>query len=277
MRVALVQMTGSDDPAANLVSLLRDLDQAAAGGARLILTPEVTNCISTSRARQNEVLTEEGEDPMLGAVRDWARGAGCWVLLGSLAVKTSDPDGRFANRSILIDPQGQIAARYDKMHMFDVTISQTERYEESKGYRPGTAAVVAPVDDALLGLTICYDLRFPGLYRDLALAGAQILTVPSAFARATGKAHWETLLRARAVECGAYVLAPAQTGTHPSVAGSQRKTHGSSMAIDPFGTVILDAGQAPGVAFCDIDLAEVDRARSMIPSLSHERAFEGPR
>lgn len=277
MRVALVQLTSGDDPAANLPTTLSMVRSAASDGARLILTPEVTNCVSPSRARQEAVLTTEDEDATLAALRDAAAASGVWIAVGSLALKTDDPQGRFANRSFLVAPDGGIAARYDKMHMFDVTLSESESYRESNGYRPGDRAVVADVDGVTVGLSICYDVRFPYLYRALAQAGAELLLVPSAFAQPTGAAHWEPLLRARAIECGAFVLAAAQTGEHPATEGQPRKTHGHSIVVSPWGEVLADAGTAPGVTLVDLDLREVENCRRRIPSLSHDRRFEGPK
>jgi deaminated glutathione amidase len=217
---------------------------------------------------------EEG-DPTLAALRDQAAKAGIWLLIGSLAVKTRDSDGRFANRSFLIAPDGGIAARYDKIHMFDVNVSEAEVYRESAAYRPGSQAVVAQTSFAKIGMTVCYDVRFPKLYRHLAQAGAEILTVPAAFNHVTGAAHWEMLLRARAVETGCFVLAPAQTGFHtePLTQGKGRRTHGHSLTISPWGEVLADGGTDPGVTFVDLDLAEVAKARARIPSLSHDRDF----
>ncbi|GGD21643.1 carbon-nitrogen hydrolase family protein [Sinisalibacter lacisalsi] len=272
MRAGLVQLTSGTDPAENLPTTVAHVREAAARGAELVLTPEVTNIVSSDRAHQARVLTSEAEDITLAALRDEARALGIWLLIGSLALKTDDPDGRFANRSLLISPGGEIAARYNKIHMFDVEISPSERYRESAGYRPGTRAVVADTPLARIGLTICYDLRFPHLYRRLAQAGAQILTVPSAFSPVTGAAHWESLLRARAIETGCFVLAPAQTGAH----GPKRATHGHSLAVSPWGEVLADGGTDPGVTLVDLDLAQVEHARQRIPSLDHEREFEGP-
>jgi predicted amidohydrolase len=222
------------------------------------------------------VFHAEDSDPTLAALRDEAARAGIWLLVGSLGLKTADPDGRFANRSLLIDPAGTIKARYDKIHMFDVNVSETEVYRESAGYRPGAAAVLARTPFGILGLTVCYDIRFPALYRRLAQAGAQIITVPAAFNHITGAAHWETLLRARAIETGCFILAPAQTGFHAESIGKGRRTHGHSLVIAPWGQVLADAGTDPGVIFADIDLAEVTRARARVPSLSHDRPFDGP-
>ena len=276
MRVGLVQLTVGDDPEENLPETLALVRAAAEGGAKLVLTPECTNMLSSSRDRQRALLCHEEEDPTLAALRDEAARAGIWLLIGSLGVKTHDADGRFANRSFLIGPDGTIAARYDKIHMFDVNVSETEVYRESSAYRPGDRAVLAETPLGRIGMTICYDLRFPHLFRRLAQAGAQILTVPAAFNHLTGQAHWQTLLRARAIETGCFVLAPAQTGFHPERDGKGRRTHGHSLVIAPWGEVLADAGDEPGVTFAEIDLAEVDRARGRVPSLTHDRDFAGP-
>jgi len=276
MRAGLVQLTVGDDPGQNLPETLRLVREAAAGGAEWILTPECTNVLSSDRAHQREVLQPEAMDQTLAALRDAAADNGIWLLIGSLGLKTDDPDGRFANRSFLIAPDGAIVARYDKIHMFDVNVSSTEVYRESSGYRPGGQAVLARTPLGQVGLTVCYDLRFPNLHRRLAQAGAQILTVPAAFNHITGAAHWEVLLRARAIETGCFVLAPAQTGFHPETHGKGRRTHGHSLAVAPWGEVLADAGTEPGVTYVEIDLAEVDRARARVPSLAHDRPFEGP-
>ncbi|MES2144316.1 MAG: carbon-nitrogen hydrolase family protein [Pseudomonadota bacterium] len=276
MRVGLIQLTVSDDPAANLPGTLALVRQAVAGGAGFVLTPECTNALSSSRDHQRKVLQAEDQDLTLAALRAEAASAGIWLLVGSLGIVTGDADGRFANRSFLVAPDGTIAARYDKIHMFDVNVSETEVYRESAGYRPGNKAILARTDFATLGMTVCYDIRFPDLYRRLAQGGAQILTVPAAFNHVTGAAHWEALLRARAIETGCYVLAPAQTGFHPETAGKGRRTHGHSLVIDPWGEIVADGGTDPGVAFADLDLAAVARARARIPSLTHDREFTGP-
>ncbi|WP_112321146.1 carbon-nitrogen hydrolase family protein [Oceanibium sediminis] len=276
MRVGLLQLTTSDDPAESLARTLPMVAAAAADGATLIATPEVTNCVSLSRGRQEAVLHEEAEDPTLAGLRAAAAEHGTWCLIGSLALKTGER--RFANRSFLIAPDGAIAARYDKIHMFDVDLGQDEAYRESDGYRPGTQAVLAPVgDDVTLGMTICYDLRFPKLYRMLAQAGANVISIPSAFTRPTGAAHWDVLLRARAIETGAFVIAPAQTGTHPAAPGNRaRQTWGHSMVVDPWGKVLLDMGEAPGWACVDLDLDAVTRARHRVPSLFHDPEYGLP-
>lgn len=276
MKSALLQLNVSDDPDANLETTLSLLAQAAAQGAEFILTPEVTNCISTSRDHQNRILQHEGADRTLASLRAAAADHGIWLLIGSLAVKTADADGRFANRSFLIDPSGEVVARYDKIHMFDVQVSETETYRESAGYRPGSKAVLAQTPFGNIGMTICYDVRFPVLYQALADAGAKILTVPSAFSPVTGAVHWHALLRARAIETGCFVIAPAQTGTHASAAHRTRDTYGHSLVVSPWGEVILDAGNNPGVYVFDLDLLQTSAARAKVPSMSHKRAFSGP-
>jgi predicted amidohydrolase len=276
MRAGLVQLTVGDDPAANLPQTLALVRRAAEGGAGFVLTPECTNALSSDRSHQRRILRHEENDPTLAALRDAAAQQGIWLLIGSLGLLTHDADGRFANRSFLIAPDGTVAARYDKIHMFDVNVSETEVYRESAGYRPGSRAVLAQTPFARIGMTVCYDLRFAALYRRLAQAGAQILTVPAAFNHITGAAHWEVLLRARAIETGCFVLAPAQTGFHPEAQGKGRRTHGHSLVVAPWGEVLADGGTEPGVTFADLDLARVAEARARVPSLSHDRDFEGP-
>jgi predicted amidohydrolase len=222
------------------------------------------------------VLQHEEDDITLAGLRATARDLGIWLSIGSLALKTGDADGRFANRSFLIDPTGAIMARYDKIHMFDVDVSATETFRESAGYRPGDKAVLAQTPFGTLGLTICYDIRFPSLHRALAQAGADILLVPAAFSPVTGAAHWEPLLRARAIETGCYVLAAAQTGDHPISRGKPRQTHGHSMAIAPWGEVLVDMGAKTGTAIVDLDLTKVAQSRQRIPALTHDRPFESP-
>ena len=276
MRAALVQLTVTDDPATNLPVTVGYIRQAVGRGAGFVLTPELTNGLSSSRAHQRTVFHHEDDDPTLAALRAEAKAAGIWLLIGSLGLLTHDADGRLANRSFLIAPDGRVAARYDKIHMFNVNVSATEVYRESEGYRPGTKAVVAETPFAGIGMTVCYDVRFPALYRRLAQGGAQVITVPAAFNHITGAAHWETLLRARAIETGCFVLAPAQTGFHPETNGKGRRTHGHSLAIAPWGEVLADAGIEPGVTLVELDLAEVDKARGRVPSLTHDRGFDGP-
>jgi len=276
MRAALVQLTVTDDPGENLPVTVDLVRQAVAGGAGFVLTPELTNGLSSSRSRQKALFRHEDKDLTLAALRNEARLAGIWLLVGSLGLLTGDADGRFANRSFLIGPDGGIVARYDKIHMFDVNVTATEVYRESEGYRPGNRAVLAETTFGKVGMSVCYDLRFPALYRRLAQAGAQILTVPAAFNHITGVAHWEVLLRARAIETGCFVLAPAQTGFHPEREGKGRRTHGHSLAVAPWGEVLGDGGTEAGVTFVDLDLARVAEARHRVPSLGHDRVFDGP-
>lgn len=277
MRTALLQTCASDNPTENTATLVHMIEAAADQGATFVLTPEVSNCVSTARTHQEKVLSFEDNDPTLRAVKDTAKRLNIHVLIGSLALKTGDADGRFANRSFLIGPDGTSLARYDKIHMFDVAINETETYRESKGYRPGTQAVLAKTPFAALGMCICYDLRFPQLAQTLAKNGAQILTYPSAFSPVTGAAHWESLLRARAIETGTWVLAPAQTGQHAISQGTPRATYGHSLAIDPWGTVVLDAGTESGVYTFDLDMEKVAEVRARIPSLTNARPFDGPK
>lgn len=276
MKTALIQLNSSDDPVWNLDQILGYLGEAVEKGAQFCLTPEVSNCVSSSRAHQQAVLATEDEDASLTAIRKFAAQHAIWVLIGSLGIKTGDEDGRFANRSFLIDPSGAISAKYDKIHMFDVQVSPEETYRESAGYRPGTESVLAQTPFANIGMSICYDVRFPYLFRDLAHAGAEVLAIPAAFSPATGKDHWEPLLKARAIETGCFVLASAQTGDHAASVGKGRSTYGHSMAIDPWGKVLLDAGTEPGVYLVDLDLNAVAQARKKVPSLTHDREYTRP-
>ena len=272
LRVALLQINGTDDPSENLDILAQMTRDAVGEGAEFVLSPEVSNCISKSRTHQRATLCEEADDPVLKGAIEIAREHGVRLLLGSLALRTGEEDW-FANRSFLLNPRGEIEARYDKIHMFDVRLSETESYHESSAYAPGETAVVTDLGPTKLGLTICYDLRFPSLYRKLAQAGAGLITVPSAFSKPTGKAHWEALLRTRAIETGSFVLAPAQTGTHKARRGKPRETYGHSMIIGPWGDILGDAGEAPGVLVADLDLDQINDARQRVPSLHADRAF----
>ncbi|MCX7301754.1 MAG: carbon-nitrogen hydrolase family protein [Rhodobacterales bacterium] len=277
MKAAVLQITSSDTPADNLAMVSAMLDTAHEAGAGFVLTPEITNCLTSNRDRQREVLTTEDADPTLSGLRDKAASLGIWLSIGSLGLKTGEPDGRFANRSFLIDPTGRVCARYDKIHMFDVNVSETETYRESAAYRPGDTAVVVKTPFATLGLTICYDVRFPYLHRALAHAGAEVILAPAAFSPVTGAAHWEPLLRARAIETGCYVLASAQTGLHPAgVPSPPRSTYGHALIVSPWGEVLADAGTEPGILYVDLDRAEVAKARQRIPALTHDRPFKGP-
>lgn len=275
MRVGLVQLCSGDLPQDNLRVTVEFIRNAAGQGAEFVLTPEVTNVVSNSRTHQNQVLQLESDDQTLRSLRDLAAELKIWLLIGSLGLKTSDADGRFANRSFLIAPDGAIVAKYDKIHMFDVDISETESFRESDGYRPGDQLAFADTPIGGVGLTICYDLRFPHLYRALAKSGTQIITVPAAFSPVSGAAHWHVLLRARAIETGCFVLAPAQCGHHQTSAGKPRQTYGHSLVISPWGEVLADGGTEPGVCIVDIDLAEVENTRRRIPSLSHDRPYKG--
>lgn len=276
MQVAVLQITSSDQPSENLTIIENMIREAAANGATCVFTPEVTNCVSMSRSHQMNVLSSEGNDPMLARVGEICAELGIWVNLGSLGIKTTDKDGRFANRSFVIDDSGQVVARYDKIHMFDVDVTPEETFRESDGYRPGSEAVTVSSPCGVLGLSICYDVRFAYLHRALAHSGAQVLTVPAAFSPVTGAAHWEVLLRARAIETGCFVIAAAQTGRHTAASGKSRQTFGHSMVIAPWGEVLADAGTDVGITYVDIDPSMVDKARRQVPALGHDREFDGP-
>ncbi len=276
MKAALVQLSSKDDPVANLPTTEALVREAAVAGAALVLTPEVTNIVSASRTIQTQELTIEADDLTLQRLRKVAEETGIWLSIGSLALKSGDPDERFVNRQFLINPDGEICARYDKIHMFDVELGDGESYRESRGYRPGELAVTAQSPWGTIGLSICYDMRFPLLYHALARAGAQILTVPSAFTVPTGRAHWHTLLRARAIETGCFILAAAQCGTHEARRGKIRETYGHSLAVDPWGAVIAEAGTEPGVTLIDLDLDQIEKCRAKIPALANTRAFNPP-
>jgi predicted amidohydrolase len=268
LKVGLVQMRTGIDPHANLDVATKFIREAHAAGAQYVQTPEMTNIMEVKRERLLATIVEEESDATLAAFRELARTLGIHLHIGSLAVKIS-PD-KAANRAFVIDPQGDVVARYDKIHMFDVDLANGESYRESRTYRPGEMAVVSDLPWARLGVSICYDLRFPALYRALAEAGATILTVPSAFTRQTGEAHWHVLLRARAIENGCFVLAAAQGGKHES----GRETFGHSLIIDPWGRILAEGGTGPGVILSEIDLAAVAAARGRVPSLQHGRRFE---
>ena len=272
--IALIQTSTPAAPEAALAHVAPLIREAAAGGAKLILTPEATNFMIRDRDRRAAVLTLQDDDAVVAGLRDLARELGVWVLIGSAIVKSGvADDDRAANRSLLIDDGGEIVAAYDKLHVFDVDLPTGERWRESEAVRPGEAAVIAGTPWGGLGLTVCYDIRFPQLYRALARTGAAMIAVPAAFTVPTGEAHWETLLRARAIETGAFILAPAQGGTHED----GRRTWGRSTVVAPWGEVIarLDHDD-PGVLFATLDLDAVDRARAAIPQLAHDREFGGP-
>ena len=267
MIAALLQMTSGIDPVANARVLVDAVHRAASNGAVMLFTPEMSGLVDRDRERAALTIMAEADDGVLTAVRDAAAKAGLWVQLGSLAIRRAD--GRLANRSFVIDAEGAIRARYDKLHLFDVDLPTGESWRESAAYAAGEAAVVVDTPLGALGISICYDLRFPDLYRALSDTGATLFAVPSAFTRPTGRAHWEVLLRARAIEAGAFVIAAAQTGEHQD----GRATHGHSLAIDPWGEVLLDMGEAAGLAFVDFDPARVADVRARIPALEHRRAI----
>jgi len=277
LKVGLIQVTSSDQPADNLQTVSKMIRDVQAQGAQFIVTPEVTNCVSADRKHQSHILSLQDDDISLKAFRALATELNIWLMIGSLALKSGDPDGRFVNRCFLIAPDGSITAQYDKIHMFDVALSETETYHESSGYRAGDMAALAACGFGAVGLSICYDLRFPHLYRDLAQAGAQIITVPSAFAVMSGAAHWHVLLRARAIETGCYIIAPAQTGKHAAQSGKRRETYGHSLVVSPWGEVLLDAGIETGISTVEINIKDVETARRRIPSLQHDRKYQTPK
>ncbi|HEX3537682.1 MAG TPA: carbon-nitrogen hydrolase family protein [Stellaceae bacterium] len=273
---ACIQFTAGPDPEPNLDKVLRLGRQAREAGADLIMTPEATNFIESGK-RRREKARREADDPFLAGMRDFARETGAWVLLGSLVIDPtgepgSESEERLANRSFLINAAGGIVARYDKIHMFDIDLPGGESYRESNAYRPGNGTVVAETPWCRLGLTVCYDVRFPHLYRALAQAGAEMLTVPSVFTVPTGRAHWHVLLRARAIENGCFVFAPAQWGEHTG----GRKSYGHSLIVDPWGEVLADGGEGEGMVTAKVDPERIAEARKMVPSLQHERGFAPP-
>ena len=264
---ACVQMRSGRDPGANRDAAVAGIREAAGRGAAYVQTPEMTSLVERSRERLFAQITDEVRDPTLAALREVARETGTVLQIGSIAVRSGD---KVANRAYLIGRDGEILASYDKLHLFDVDLPSGERWRESATYAGGACAVVAPTPWAMLGLTICYDIRFPGLYRALAEAGAEILTAPACFTRQTGEAHWHVLQRARAIETGSFVVSAAQGGLHED----GRETYGHSLIIDPWGRVLADAGGSePGVILAEIDMAQVADARARIPSLKHGRPF----
>jgi predicted amidohydrolase len=275
---ACVQFTAARDYEPN-IRLVSDLVRRARdAGADFVLTPENTGLIEPIGKLRREKARDEANHPVLAALREVACETGVWLLIGSLAVDISRepgiPEGerRLANRSYLIDAAGGTAARYDKIFMFDVDLAGGESYRESNAFRPGELAVLAATPWGVLGMTICYDLRFPHLYRSLAQAGADFLAIPSSFTMPTGKAHWHVLMRARAIESGCFVLAPAQWGEH----AERRQTYGHSLIVDPWGEVLADAGEGVGIITATIEPARVVEVRRMLPSLSHDRTFSAP-
>lgn len=271
MRAGLIQMRSGIAIDANLSDAETLIRAAAADGAEFVATPETTHLVQKDADRLFDILHTPDTDPAIPFFAGLARELEITLLIGSLALKTGDR--RAVNRSHLFGPDGKLLASYDKIHMFDVGLGAGETYSESTNYLAGSKAVIADIPGARLGLTICYDVRFPHLYRKLAQAGAQIITVPAAFTRPTGKAHWEILLRARAIETGSYVLAPAQGGLH----ADGRKTWGHSLVIGPWGEIVAELKHdEPGYFVADLDLTKVETARTRIPALSHDRPFDGP-
>ncbi|HEX8309482.1 MAG TPA: carbon-nitrogen hydrolase family protein [Allosphingosinicella sp.] len=267
-RIALFQARTGIDPAANARALVAAVEEAATGGAAILFTPEMSGLLDRDRERAAAELRTEATDPVLAAVRSAAARFGIWVHLGSLAVR-DQAAGKLHNRTYLIDSHGDVRATYDKLHLFDVDLPTGESWRESASYVPGERAVVADSPAGPLGLSICYDLRFPDLYRALTDAGAQVLAIPAAFTVPTGRAHWHVLMRARAIEAGAFVVAAAQSGTHED----GRETFGHSLVVGPWGEVLLDMGEGAGVGFAEIDLAEAEAVRERLPAIRHRRAI----
>lgn len=270
VRIACVQLNSGPDLDANLAATAAWIRAARAAGAELIATPENTGWMVQGRPKALARARVESEHPGVAFFSDLARETGAWLLIGSLGIRLDDE--RIANRSLLFDPDGRIANRYDKIHMFDVSLPGGESYCESATFKPGETAIVADTPWGGLGMTICYDLRFSALFRALAQGGARLLAVPAAFTVPTGRAHWHVLLRARAIENGCFVIAPAQCGVHDG----GRHTYGHSLMIDPWGEVIAEAGDMPGFIIADLNLARCDEVRDMVPSLRHDRVFTPP-
>jgi predicted amidohydrolase len=270
VRIACLQLNSGNDFAANLESLAAMARAAAAGGARFILSPEYALMMDGSGRTMRERAFDAHGEPALSALAALSRELGVWHLVGSLTLMSDD--GRMLNRSLLISDRGEVAAAYDKIHMFDATLPSGTVIRESSAYRPGERAVLAATPWGALGMTVCYDLRFPHLYRALAQRGAVMLAVPSSFQRETGAAHWHTLLRARAIENACFVIAPAMCGDHPG----RRMTYGHTLVVDPWGEVIAEGGEEPAVVYADLDLARVETVRLLLPSLAHDRPFAPP-
>jgi deaminated glutathione amidase len=274
---ACLQFTAGPDPEPNLRVVSDLIRQARDAGADFIMTPEASNFIESGR-RRREKARREAEDPFLAGIGAVAQETQAWLLIGSLVIDPAGEPGadpgetRLANRSFLIDARGAIVARYDKIHMFDIDLPGGESYRESNAYRPGDGTVVVETPWGRLGMSVCYDLRFPQLYRALAQAGADFLTVPSVFTVPTGSAHWHVLLRARAIENGCFVFAPAQWGEH--TAG--RRSYGHSLIVDPWGEVLADAGDGVGIISARVEAARIAEVRRMVPSLQHDRRFTPP-
>ena len=272
MRIALFQSQTGLDPERNGAALVARVQEAAAGGAAMLFTPEMSGLLDRDRVRATRNLYHQSEDPVLAAVRDAAREAGIWVHLGSLALLAGDGD-KLVNRGFVIDADGEIRASYDKIHLFDVDLPTGESWRESAAYERGGRAVVVDTPLGALGLSICYDLRFAGLYAALTNEGATILSIPAAFTVPTGEAHWHVLMRARAIEAGAFVVAAAQVGSHED----GRVTYGHSLVVDPWGKILLDmGGEAPGLGFAELDPAAVEEVRKRLPAIWHRRPIPQP-
>lgn len=272
MRAAIYQSRTGIDPAANAQGIVAAIAEARDRGADMLFTPEMSGLLDRDRARAAANIHKEADDPVLAAVREAAAQAKIWVHLGSLALLSARADGRLVNRGFVIDDTGAIRARYDKIHLFDVDLPSGETWRESAAYAPGDRVVAADTPWGRLGLSICYDLRFPDLYRALSGAGADMLAVPAAFTVPTGLAHWHVLLRARAIEAGAFVIAAAQSGNHED----GRATFGHSLVVDPWGEVLLDMESHIGVGIAEIDLARIADVRGRIPALRHRRPIGIP-
>lgn len=268
--IACLQINSGNDYRSNLATVSAMAREAAGQGAQFILTPEYALMMDGSGRVMRERAQAADGAPALGELRALARELSVWFLAGSLTLRTDDD--RIANRSFLISAEGRVVASYDKIHMFDVTLPDGRVIRESSTYRPGERAVLAGTPWGRLGMTVCYDLRFPGLFRALAQAGAQFITVPSSFQRQTGKAHWHALLRARAIENECFIIAPAMCGDHPG----NRQTYGHTLVIDPWGEILAEGGETPEIVYADIDPARVAKVRGMIPSLEHDRAYRPP-
>lgn len=267
MKIALLQMNAGFDPAENAAVLTDAVRYAGQEGAEMVFTPEMSNMLDRNRARAAQNIRHEAEDIVLAAVRSAACEAGIWVHLGSLAVRGEGEDAKWRNRAFVIAPDGTIAARYDKIHLFDVDLASGESWRESSVYRGGEQAVAVQVPQAMLGLSICYDIRFPAIYAALSRAGADIVAVPAAFTVPTGAAHWHILLRARAIESACFVVAAAQTGAH----ADGRSTYGHSLVVDPWGEVLLDMGDAPGLGFVHLPLERIADVRARVPVIANRR------
>ena len=269
MKIAVCQTNCGIDPAENATALVSMVETSAKAGASMVFTPEMSGLLDRDKTRAAGNIECETNDKVLKALQKAASAHGIWIALGSLALAGECEDGRLVNRSFVIDDSGTVRARYDKLHLFDVDLATGESWRESSRYAPGNAAVVVDTPIVTLGLSVCYDLRFPALYNALSDAGAQLLTVPAAFTVPTGEAHWHSLLRARAIENAAYVVAAAQSGLHQD----GRSTFGHSLVVDPWGKVLLDMGEGQGVGFAEIDLEVMQQARTQIPVLEHRRAI----